>query len=163
VVSAADRRAFVLRENWRENVYQGRREGARFFESQEWRELRDRVIARDRHECQRCGKRRRRELTAHHIMPRAEGGADVPANLLCLCRRCHDIVEADETLRTRALIEGSGPWGRDLVGVEEARRPNEIEDGRPSWHAWVYGGARAPRGRMLSTEEGDDGAKPSAG
>ena len=37
--------------------------------------------------CVRCGSRY--YLSAHHIDPRREGGADAPENLVCLCAACH--------------------------------------------------------------------------
>jgi hypothetical protein len=35
-----------------------------------------------------------RERAAHHVIPRAEGGADDPANLAALCARWHGPEEA---------------------------------------------------------------------
>jgi 5-methylcytosine-specific restriction endonuclease McrA len=32
-------------------------------------------------------------LAAHHVIPRAEGGADDPANLIALCASCHARLE----------------------------------------------------------------------
>lgn len=55
-----------------------------------WRRLRARVILRDQYTCQLC----RRvcmdsDLDVDHIVPRAQGGTDDPANLRTLCRPCH--------------------------------------------------------------------------
>ena len=33
-------------------------------------------------------------LAAHHVIPRGEGGADHPANLVTLCAGCHASLEA---------------------------------------------------------------------
>ena len=38
---------------------------------------------------------RRTILAAHHVIPRAEGGADHPSNLVALCASCHARLEAD--------------------------------------------------------------------
>lgn len=69
--------------------------------SEEWSMLRLYVLARDRHHCQRCETRVNLEI--HHIIPRGLGGGDHPENLIALCRRCHDLVEANH-LRTANLI-----------------------------------------------------------
>jgi 5-methylcytosine-specific restriction endonuclease McrA len=51
-----------------------------------WRQLSLAVIERDG-ACVRCGGDHR--LSAHHVIPREEGGPDVPANLEALCVACH--------------------------------------------------------------------------
>lgn len=38
--------------------------------------------------CEACGSNHR--LTAHHVVPRREGGADRRSNYRILCRPCHD-------------------------------------------------------------------------
>jgi 5-methylcytosine-specific restriction endonuclease McrA len=35
-------------------------------------------------------------LAAHHVIPRNEGGADHPANLVALCAVCHARHEAEQ-------------------------------------------------------------------
>lgn len=46
------------------------------------------VKSRDGYTCQVCGSHERLEV--HHIIPRAGGGSDRPANLITLCEKCHD-------------------------------------------------------------------------
>ena len=46
------------------------------------------VKSRDGYTCQVCSSREKLEV--HHIIPRAEGGSDRPANLITLCEKCHD-------------------------------------------------------------------------
>ena len=46
------------------------------------------VKSRDGYTCQVCGSHEKLEV--HHIIPRAEGGNDRPANLITLCEKCHD-------------------------------------------------------------------------
>ena len=46
------------------------------------------VKSRDNYTCQVCGSHEKLEI--HHIIPRAEGGSDRPANLITLCEKCHD-------------------------------------------------------------------------
>lgn len=47
------------------------------------------VLARDQHRCQAPGCGRTGFLEIHHVVPRAEGGANRPENLMTLCGRCH--------------------------------------------------------------------------
>jgi 5-methylcytosine-specific restriction protein A len=72
-----------------------------------WMRLKGAVARRDRYTCQDCGDsfgRIRRKvfdkdlrggsyrwesLEVHHIVPRAKGGSDHPANLKSLCPECH--------------------------------------------------------------------------
>ena len=68
-----------------------------YYDSREWKLLRDSVVNRDRYTCQECGYRKgnkeRRQLNVHHVIPRKEGGADHPENLVTLCKRCHGKME----------------------------------------------------------------------
>jgi 5-methylcytosine-specific restriction endonuclease McrA len=50
------------------------------------------VVSRDG-SCRECGSTR--YLAAHRVIPRNEGGADHPANLIALCASCHAQLEAD--------------------------------------------------------------------
>jgi hypothetical protein len=69
-----------------------------------WERVRDYVVERDRLRCQACRKRgKRKELTVHHIIPRAYGGNEELDNLITLHFACHDYVEA-QGFRTRAEI-----------------------------------------------------------
>ena len=52
-----------------------------------WRKLRRYVIARDKGICWRCG--RGGATTADHIIPRAHGGSDAPANLAAAHDKCN--------------------------------------------------------------------------
>ncbi|MFX1534419.1 MAG: HNH endonuclease, partial [Promethearchaeota archaeon] len=48
------------------------------------------VRARDNYSCQLCqGKSQEARLECHHLVPRTEGGTDIPANLITLCQDCH--------------------------------------------------------------------------
>jgi len=51
-----------------------------------WRQLREQILARDRHRCRICGK-----PAAHvdHITPVASGGTEHPGNLRALCANCN--------------------------------------------------------------------------
>ncbi len=49
------------------------------------------VLIRDGHLCQQCqGKSKDQRLEVHHIQFRSQGGSDEEANLVTLCKTCHD-------------------------------------------------------------------------
>ena len=52
-----------------------------------WKELRELVLERDKHRCQRCGGQKK--LHVHHLRPKRAGGLDKEENLLSLCHPCH--------------------------------------------------------------------------
>lgn len=55
-----------------------------------WREVRAIVLARDERRCKGCGELcPDGEADVHHLVPRAAGGVDAPANLITLCDGCH--------------------------------------------------------------------------
>ena len=56
------------------------------YEQPAWRALSRFVVSRDG-SCRQCGSSY--YLSAHHVIPRSEGGADHPANLIALCGACH--------------------------------------------------------------------------
>lgn len=51
-----------------------------------WRQLRARVLLRDRGVCVLCGAP---ATHVDHVVPKSQGGADDEANLRALCRGCH--------------------------------------------------------------------------
>ena len=52
--------------------------------------VREYVLARDKHICQCCkGKSKDAKLETHHIIFRSHGGSDSPDNLVTLCHTCH--------------------------------------------------------------------------
>lgn len=71
-----------------------------------WDEVRARVIARDGSRCTvgwLLGGACSEVLDVDHLVPRAEGGLDVPENLITVCHRHHPMREAirREVLRRR--------------------------------------------------------------
>lgn len=51
---------------------------------------RARIYIRDRYRCQYCGEHKSAaDLTLDHILPRAQGGATSPQNLVSACVRCN--------------------------------------------------------------------------
>jgi hypothetical protein len=84
-----------------------------------------RVRARDRGRCQVPGCSRRAALHAHHIVPRARGGSDSPANLVALCPRHHLRGVHGGYLRVRGAAPEGLVWEvggrRFTAGVGSAR------------------------------------------
>ena len=96
-----------MRKDWNAQVYASRPSMNEFYKSPEWRKLRRECFYRDGYICQRCDKRfKSDDLTAHHIIPRIEGGSDTIENLISLCSPCHDFIEISN-LRNYASIVGS--------------------------------------------------------
>ncbi|MFL5561264.1 MAG: RecQ family ATP-dependent DNA helicase [Gemmatimonadaceae bacterium] len=59
-------------------------------ELEQWRAVRAVVLARDSNACRACGETcAQGEADVHHLIPRAAGGVDDPANLITLCDGCH--------------------------------------------------------------------------
>ena len=55
-----------------------------------WSALRLYIFRRDDFTCQTCGRRlSAKELVAHHIVPKEQGGIDGSRNLVTLCHPCH--------------------------------------------------------------------------
>ncbi|WP_334037900.1 HNH endonuclease [Burkholderia gladioli] len=69
-----------------------------------WERTRAEILKRDKSLCQACLRRDRVTLatTVDHIVNRAEGGTDDPANLESLCDSCHKAKTAKEAARARA-------------------------------------------------------------
>jgi ATP-dependent DNA helicase RecQ len=97
--------------------------------AQHWREVRGVVLARDRHTCTACGDLcSRGEADVHHLVPRAAGGVDDPANLITLCDGCHAAHHPNlQGTLARRMIER---WGlrlarwldrkQRLIGIDES-------------------------------------------
>jgi len=56
-----------------------------------WKELRQRVIKRDKGECVKCGSYD--NLEVHHINPLCSGGTNKTNNLITLCKKCHKEIQ----------------------------------------------------------------------
>lgn len=56
-----------------------------------YKRLRDKVLARDAWSCRRCGARH--HLQVHHLIKRSHLRLDIMANLCTLCNGCHELVE----------------------------------------------------------------------
>ncbi len=67
------------------------------------------VLTRDNYTCQQCqGKSKEHRLEVHHIIFRSQQGSNEEANLLTLCKTCHDDVHAGTiTLKRTGKKKGS--------------------------------------------------------
>jgi 5-methylcytosine-specific restriction endonuclease McrA len=61
--------------------------------------LRQLVLKRDGWRCQQCGSLR--NLDVHHVRRRSALGDDAEANLITLCRGCHQILHSSACSRAR--------------------------------------------------------------
>lgn len=62
--------------------------------------------------------RRKNSITAHHTVPKSLGGDDSPANIVTLCRPCHDAVESVIAEMERAsLTQRVTLFYVDYVGI----------------------------------------------
>jgi RRXRR protein/HNH endonuclease len=77
------------------------------------------VLTRDDYTCQQCkGKSKDKRLEVHHIVFRSQNGSDEEANLLTLCKTCHDDLHAGSiTLKQR---------GKKKEGLRHATQMNSI-------------------------------------
>jgi len=87
------------------------------------------VLARDNRRCKQCGELcAEGEADVHHLVPRAAGGIDDPANLITLCDGCHATRHPNlQGTLARRVIER---WGLrlakwldrrgDLTGLDES-------------------------------------------
>ena len=67
------------------------------------------VLTRDGYTCPACrGKSKDRRLEVHHIIFHSEGGSDEEANLLTLCKTCHDGLHAGTViLKQKGVRKGT--------------------------------------------------------
>lgn len=99
-----------LIRDWQSKVYGAKDQDPNPFPPY-WNRIRRNVLKRDKYICLRCNHNFRDnpdKLSAHHLIPRAEGGSDHLSNLVSLCIPCHDIVEC-EGYKLKSQIIGSYP------------------------------------------------------
>lgn len=96
---------------------------------EQWRTVCAVVLARDSYTCRACGERCfHGEADIHHLIPRAAGGVDDPANLITLCDGCHAAHHPNlQGTLARRVVER---WGlrlaraldhrHELAGVDES-------------------------------------------
>ncbi len=132
--------------------------------------VREYVLARDRHGCQRCqGKSKDPILTVHHIESRKTGG-DSPDNLVTLCETCHALIhqthqEHEFERKSRSFRDATqmGILGfRMYEQAKEVFSPVRLTYGYITKHARIAHGlekshlvdARCISGHPLATSDG---------
>jgi 5-methylcytosine-specific restriction endonuclease McrA len=128
--------------NWQKRVYRPIKDK---YNKTEWKKTENAVFARDNYRCQSCYQYHDC-LTAHHIIPRIEGGKDDMDNLITLCNDCHD--EIEET-NIRSFYEIRGYNSPENISKREDKNRNcgsdieemllRVDANRPNWHIKVYG------------------------
>ena len=94
-----------------------------YLASPRWKEKCVPIRARANGHCERC-RRACATLEVHHLTYERFGGAELPEDLLALCRSCHDI--ADE--------ERKKAWARQLAKWE-VERMDALDNAR--FHGWA--------------------------
>lgn len=82
------------------------------------------VRARDKHTCQLCGESSGK-VHVHHILPRSQGGTDMPENLVTLCPKCHAALHAGK-LRGDKKKKAKGLLGGPVSTLQHATQMNSI-------------------------------------
>lgn len=77
-----------------------------------WVKLRAIILKRDNHLCQPCLRQGRPTpaKAVDHIIPKAKGGTDDPANLECVCQKCHDAKTQAESGFKKRVTFGPDGW-----------------------------------------------------
>jgi len=122
---------------WESKVYALKNDDFDKTKQAEWRGIQKVVKARDKHTCQSCHYKM--SLTVHHILPRSEGGADTPPNLITLCTNCHNEIETLGLTNKHQIIDYKA--SRKYIKQDKT----VTETGKAThWQQWVYGGYKRP-------------------
>ncbi len=98
------------------------------------------LFARDRNQCQYCGRHfPTADLSIDHVVPRMQGGPDSWENLVCACIRCTRAGgarpagehEADQTSREAQAqpADHAAPRAREVLELEELPRRSVLNGG----------------------------------
>ena len=144
-----------MKADWHRRVYKKKEKF--FMNRDDWHKLRMACLRRDKFTCVRCEKKnpQGKGLTAHHMIPRDEDGADDINNLITLCNPCHDFVEINN-LRTFSAMVGS--YEMSPIEFPKEKVSLQTEEGyhftRPEWHKYVYGGQRKSDAGFTTSPKG---------
>lgn len=90
-----------------------------------WERVKKLVAERDKGRCRLCGKRcsyGAKSLSErgdpHHIVFQSAGGEDSTANVLLLCRACHDLCHKVRRFWLSGNADDKDPMGKGVVKVE---------------------------------------------
>ena len=92
------------------------------------------VLARDGYTCQHCrGKTTDRRLEVHHLVFRSHQGSDDEANLLTLCKTCHDGLHAGiVTLKQKGVKQGTLRHATQMNSIR-AQLLKQVDGARETW------------------------------
>ena len=96
--------------------------GGSFYRGREWVRLRAAILARDAHRCATPGCTTRATHVDHVLAINRGGGALDPANLRCLCPRCH----------SRKTAAADGGFGNNRRSTTTLRAIGCDADGWPT-------------------------------
>ncbi len=82
-----------------------------------------------RRQCELCGSAAVRDLEAHHIVPRAEGGSNHASNLMVLCEACHDKHHAAEESSTASVTLTETSEGLERIVAKAPKEPKKKTEG----------------------------------
>lgn len=93
----------------------------RFYNSKEWKQIRQSVLMRDNYLCQQCGAVAEEVHHINHVTQENINSKETHCekNLISLCRNCHCRLHD----RDRAKDQGSGTYYFDENGFPQERIP----------------------------------------
>jgi 5-methylcytosine-specific restriction endonuclease McrA len=95
-----------------------------------------RILIRDKHRCQYCGRRGNQfDLTLDHVIPKSKGGQTVQENLVASCRECNQR-KGDRTPDEARMPLLSNP-GALYYGLERSAMIHAAES-RPEWRKYLF-------------------------
>jgi len=102
-----------------------------------WKEARRTIFKRDGYRCRvfGCPARGAKQLTCHHILPRAEGGQHNPENLITLCLPHHNEIEI-AGIRSLWQILNWSP-GITTVSRDTLDATRGDEDPQANWETFI--------------------------
>lgn len=91
----------------------------RYLRSSDWKEIRGKILQRDKFKCKRCGKKAK-QLEVHHKTYKRIF-KERYSDLVTLCSNCHTIVEREKKKGIKGefnIIENKTPkiWGNRVKG-----------------------------------------------
>ncbi|HKX33070.1 MAG TPA: HNH endonuclease [Blastocatellia bacterium] len=97
---------------------------------------RHRILARDRHRCQYCGRHGTAfDLTLDHILPKSRGGRSLAENLVASCKACNNR-KSDRTPEEARMPLLTNPaalfYGLERAAMQRAARA------RPEWQKYLF-------------------------
>ena len=95
-----------------------------------------RIYIRDRYRCQYCGDQKAaKDLTLDHILPRAQGGATTPQNLVAACVKCNQ--RKGNRTPEQARMPLLTPQKMLKLGLDHVLLCHYAES-RPEWKKYLF-------------------------